>query len=520
MDVRHVVIVGAGPAGLFAARMVRLLLPAAAVEVFERAGPDEVSGFGVTLSARTLGGIAEADPDTHRRIAAASLPLSGIEIALPSATLRYDGFEVASISRSTLLAILREQAEAVGARVRYRAAVPPGAVPAADVAVFADGAASAHRGARAAGFGTTARAGAARFVWLGTPADLGGRTSFAFVRTPHGPMAAHCYPHADAGGTVVVETDEATWRAAGLAGAETVGATGGATVGATVGEAALVRLGDVFADHLGGAGLVGARSRWGRFTVVANRSWSAGNAVLLGDAAHTAHFTVGSGTKLALEDAMALATALAAHPDRAEAFRAYEEARRGPVTRTQRLAAPSMRWWESYGRRLHLPPEEFGLHFLTRTPAMTYVALRRRCPERLAEAAVLFGGRADRHAAEAPFEHGSIRLPHRVVSEAVPRLVEVPCPEDPDWSELDPPLPKVEDGCAVLVRAQEGREWERWHETVRYAGAVRAGTGRPVAVRVPADWRDGPGLDADGDSWQARVHLALLSGRIDLVAAR
>ncbi|WP_242900820.1 FAD-dependent monooxygenase [Actinomadura terrae] len=511
VDVKHVVIVGAGPAGLFAARMVRLLLPDAAVEVCERAGPDEVTGFGVTLSARTLGGIAEADPDTHRRIAAASLPLSGIEIALPAATLRYDGFEVASISRSTLLAILREQAEAVGARVRYRSAVPPGAVPDADVVVFADGAASAHRNARAAAFGTVTRTGAARFVWLGTPADLGGRTSFAFVRTPHGPMAAHCYPHADAGGTVVVETDETTWRAAGFAGSDTIG-------GAAIGEDALARLGDVFAEHLGGAGLIGARGRWGRFTVVTNRSWSAGNAVLLGDAAHTAHFTVGSGTKLALEDAMALASALAAHPERAAAFRAYEEARRGPVTRTQRLAAPSMRWWESFGRRLDLPPEEFGLHFLTRTPAMTYAALRRRCPERLAEAAVSFGGDADRHAVDTPFEHGSIRLPHRVVSEGVVRFAEVPCPEDPDWSELDAPLPKVEDGRVVLVQAA-GPEWERWHETVRYAGMVRAGTGRPVAVRVPADWRDGPGLDADDDSWSARVHLALLSGRIDLIAA-
>jgi anthraniloyl-CoA monooxygenase len=541
-DLKRVAIVGAGPAGLFLARMVGLLLPDAGVEVFERGGPQEVSGFGVTLSVRTLGGIAQADPDTHRRIAAASLELSGIEIVLPETTLRYDGFEVASISRHTLLSILREQAEAVGARVRYHHPVPSDAVPTADVVAFADGAGSAHRAAGAAAFGTTTHVGKARFVWLGTSACFGGRTSFAFARTPYGPMAAHCYPHADSGGTVVVETDEATWRAAGFAG----------TGSDEVGDDALGLLSEVFAGHLGGRRLVGSRSRWGRFAVVTNRRWSAGNAVLLGDAAHTAHFTVGSGTKLALEDAIALASALRAHRGHADAFHAYEEARRGPVERTQRLAAPSMRWWESYGRRLHLRPEEFGLHFLTRTPAMTHAALRRRCPDRLAEAAAAFrrhaaadGPGLARHAVETPLRLGSTTLPRRLVSlssgrdaplpgvhELVreagtallrprngegPSFVEVRCPETAEWSELDIALPELDAGCGVVVRAA-GPEWERWHETVRYASAVRAETGSPVAVCVPAGWREGPGLDDEADSWSARIQLALLSGRIDLVA--
>ncbi|MEV5573159.1 FAD-dependent monooxygenase [Spirillospora sp. NPDC052269] len=512
---RRVAIVGAGPAGLFAARMAGLLLPGAEVEVHERGGPGEASGFGVTLSARTLGGIAEADPDTHRRIVAASRPLSGIEIALPGTTLRYDGFEVASISRHTLLAILREQAEAAGARVRYRRAVPPDAPPRADVVVLADGAASAHRAARADGFGTTTLTGAARFVWLGTAAPFEDRTSFAFVRTPHGPMAAHCYPHADAGGTVVAEMDEATWRAAGFA----EGADG------PLGDDELGMLSEVFAEHLGGRKLVGDRARWSRFTVVTNRRWSDGDTVLLGDAAHTAHFTVGSGTKLALEDAIALASALRAHPGRAEAFDAYERARRGPVERTQRLAAPSMRWWETFGRRLDLPPEEFGLHFLTRTPAMTYGALRRRCPDRLAEAETAFRRRAGdlhpdhaRHAVDTPLRLGPSTLPNRLLSLPATglRLLELRCPDDPDWSENDV-VPSFPEADAIVV-GTDGPSWEGWHETVRYASAIRAESGRPVAVRVPADWRDGPGLEADADSWSARIHLALLAGRIDLVA--
>ncbi|MFC5183319.1 FAD-dependent monooxygenase [Actinomadura harenae] len=511
---------GAGPAGLLTARMVGLLLPGAEVEVYERGEPGEASGFGVTLSARTLGGIAGADPDTHRRIVGASLPLSGIDIALPGRTLRYDGFEVASISRHTLLTILREQAEAVGARIRYRRAVPPETLSDADVVALADGAASAHRTARAAGFGTTTLTGAARFVWLGTDAPFEPRTSFAFVRTPYGPMAAHCYPHADAGATVVVETDEATWRAAGF----------GGNASGPLGDDRLGMLSEVFAEHLGGRKLVGDRNRWSRFTVVTNRRWSVGNTVLLGDAAHTAHFTVGSGTKLALEDAIALATALSGHRDRAEAFDAYERARRGPVERTQRLAAPSMRWWEGFGRRLDLPAEEFGLHFLTRTPAMTLAALRRRCPDRLAEAEAAFrrragDGRPDaaRHAVDTPFRLGPAALPNRLLSLPAPglRLREPECPDDPDWSEddiLSVPNAGVGADADVIVVGAGAPPWECWHETLRYASALRAESGTPVAVRVPADWRDGPGLDADEDSWSARIHLALLAGRIDLVA--
>ncbi|WP_170026520.1 FAD-dependent monooxygenase [Actinomadura oligospora] len=531
-DVRRVAIVGAGPAGLFAARMAGLLLPGAEVEVHERGAPGEASGFGVTLSARTLGGIGEADPDTHRRIVAASRPLSGIEIVLPGARLRYDGFEVASISRHTLLAILREQAEAVGARIRYGDAVAPDALPDADVVVLADGASSACRAVRADGFGTTTLTGTARFVWLGTDAPFGDRTSFAFVRTPHGPMAAHCYPHADAGGTVVAEMDEATWRAAGFG--DTGGDAGEGGASGPLGDDALGRLSEVFAEHLNGRKLVGDRARWSRFTVVTNRRWSDGNTVLLGDAAHTAHFTVGSGTKLALEDAIALASALAAHPDRTEAFAAYERARRGPVERTQRLAFPSMRWWESFGRRLDLPPEEFGLHFLTRTAAMTHAALRRRCPDRLAEAEAAYRRAAGddrpgdarpghaRHAVDTPLRLGSTTLPDRVVPLPAtgPRLHELWCPEDPDWSENDVPasLPDADaDADGILVRTQ-GPAWERWHETVRYAAAIRAAHRLPVAVQVPADWREGPGLDADEDTWSARIHLALLAGRIDLIA--
>lgn len=377
----------------------------------------------------------------------------------------------------------------------------------------------------------------------------------AFVRTRYGPMAAHCYPYGEGQSTVVVETDDATWRRAGLA------------TSSPIGTDALDLLGEVFADTLGGHPLVSNASRWGTFTVVRNERWSHANTVLVGDAAHTAHFTVGSGTKMALEDGIGLAAALCGYDDRATAFAAYERDRRGEVERTQRWAGPSMRWWETFGRRLHLPPAQFGLHFLTRTPAVGYLGLRRRCPDRVdeAEAAYLRAAGADpgpapTNAVAAPLWVGPSRLANRLVT--VMRDGGPPLhsgligirPADRSWSDGGPYLSFVElwgsdpdtagdelvqrahwwrgrGAAGVLVRVP-GDAWSRWHETLEYAGRIRTEAGLPVAVCVPEDWayrRPGEGStggaggdqrgDLDRDDWPARIHLALISGRVDLVAA-
>lgn len=536
----RVTIVGAGPAGLFLARTLRLRSPDTVVDVYDRLGAAGESGFGVSLSDRTLRAVAEHDPQTHQHIAAASVAQRGITVRLASRAVTYPGFEVSTISRRALQSVLRQQAAAAGAHLHFGHELQPGEAS-ADVVAVADGATSTHRDALRHEFGTRARTGAARFIWLGTTAEIGDTAVMAFERTSVGPMAAHMYAYGGGMSTVVVEMDDDTWRRAGLDRA--VGP------GGTIDGKALAYLAGVFAVPLKGCPLISAASRWRRFTVVENLRWSHGDTVLLGDAAHTAHFTVGSGTKLALEDALALGVALSTHDRPADAFAAYERQRRPAVARTQRWAAPSMRWWETYGARLHLPVEQFGLNFLTRTPAMTYLALRRRCPQRLEEAETAFRRAAGPeqptgtgNAVTTELRIAGLRIPGRLAVPAAPgpvprtgtmrpgpgglvlegdrstplRFATLYC-----GSTLDVLLARarvqLRHGVRLfLVLADLGRSgW--WERTLHDAELIRMQTGTPVAVAVPSGWEYDLVRDVSADPWPYRIHLALVAGRIDLV---
>jgi anthraniloyl-CoA monooxygenase len=540
----------------------------------------------VALSDRTLRGLAVHDPRTHRRIIEASAVLSGVEVRLSDARLRYDGFGFSAISRHTLLTILRDQAEEVGARLNFRHEASADEFD-VDIIAFADGATSGHRTARRETFGTSVRTGSAHYVWLGTSAGFGDVAAMAFVRTEYGPMAAHFYPYGAGMSTVVVETDDAAWRNAGLD--SSVLASG------EIDGDALNLLTEIFADHLGGRRLVSNKSRWGTFNVVRNERWSHGNVVLLGDAAHTAHFTVASGTTMALEDAIALAAALCTYDDHATAFAAYEHQRRGPVARIQGLAEPSMSWWETYGRRMHLPPAQFGLHFITRTVAVSYLGLRRRCGGRIDDAEAAYRREAGvdprtppQNAIAAPLRLGEVRLLNRLVTvlpgpaagavqpiqsglvllredAPVPRpgpadvavptgrvlgrfrpagwpaparaagtgstgngallFVELACPDGPEWTEAADDLVgragllRERGAAGVLLRAATFAGASRWDETLRHASRIRTEVGMAVVVCVPADWALDLTWDADVDSWPIRIHMALISGRVDLIAA-
>ncbi|MER5337031.1 FAD-dependent monooxygenase [Micromonospora sp. NPDC002717] len=575
--VTRLAIIGAGPAGLFLARLIGRTLPGVTVDVYERNRREDVAGFGVALSDRTMRELATWDPEVAERLGRVVRPLSGIELRLPGERLRYDGFPIATVSRDTMLALLSEAARRVGARLHYGHDARADQFD-ADVTVLANGARSAQRTARAADFGTTVRTGAARYIWLGSAADIGDAATMFFVPTEYGPMAAHAYSCGDGLSTVVVELDEVTWRRAGL----DVRCRPGGVPGEISGDG-LALLDDVFADHLG-APLVSNRSRWSRFDVVTNQRWSDGNLVLVGDAAHTAHFSVASGTTMALADAAALAAALR-EQDIADAFAAYERARRGRVTRVQRLAGPSMRWWENYGRRLHLPPAQFGMHFITRSTAISYLGLRRRCPARVDEAEAAYRRAAGvdpdgpaRNAVAEPLTRGALRLPHRLVSlggpasggttgptlgagdgiDPRPRPVAELHPLPPGsvpaadgWTvgtegrllvrgrhalrivALAPPDPTasapVDGDGLVAVAALRGRGVDGvlllpdfgvpgwWDRTVEFGGRIRAEAGMVVVGCVPMDWSIDLCRDPSVDAWPTRIHLALVSARLDLV---
>ncbi|WP_431990651.1 FAD-dependent monooxygenase [Streptomyces albogriseolus] len=418
-------VVGGGPAGLFLARLLKLRAPRSSVTVHERNAPDATFGFGVVFSDRTMAAFERADPQTCRRLREASVHWTDMELRHQARRIRYGGYGFTAISRRTLLRILQEQAAAVGAELRFHHEVPlADSLSDADVIAVADGANSATRRAYADDFGTTVDASGPQYIWFGTPARFD-QVTFPFVETRFGPFAAHAYPYENGTSTFIVETDTATWRAAGMD-----VSTGEAQAPGVSDTHSKKLLEEIFKEHLDGHPLLVNNSKWARFRVVRNRTWSHRNMVLLGDTAHTAHFSVGSGTKMAMEDAIALAEALDTEETATGAFRAYETERRPAVLRTQDWAAPSMRWWATFAQRMHREPEQFGFHFLTRTGAISYAGLKRRHAARIDEVESWFARQAapdglplpegPRSAVSLPLALGGTVLANRVATVAAP----------------------------------------------------------------------------------------------------
>jgi 2-polyprenyl-6-methoxyphenol hydroxylase-like FAD-dependent oxidoreductase len=407
----RVAIVGGGPGGLFLARLLRLHDSRATVTVYERNSADATFGFGVVFSERTLSGFREADGDTFERISRASRRWSHMELRYRGTMRRYGGFGFSAIARTTLLSILQQGAAAVGADLHFDREVALVDVADADIVVAGDGVNSAIRAELADALGFSERLGSAKYAWFGTTAPFEVVT-FPFVETEHGVFAAHAYPYDETTATFVAEVDEATWRRAGMDRSTERAAEPGVSD-----LESKAYLETAFAEHLGGEPLLVNNSKWASFRVVDNARWHHRNVVLLGDAAHTAHFSVGSGTKMAMEDAIALARAIGGHHDIAAAFTAYERERRPAVARTQRWAEPSQRWWESFGRRRPTDPDRFAFHFITRTGAMTYSGLRHRDASAVIAAERAFRcGDGEGHALATPLDLGGVHVSNRLLA--------------------------------------------------------------------------------------------------------
>ncbi|GAA5176178.1 hypothetical protein GCM10023321_83890 [Pseudonocardia eucalypti] len=357
MKVRKAAVVGGGPGGLYAARLMRLADPGLEVVVHEQGLPETTFGFGVALGARTQRNLEAADPDSLRDILAASYP-HDMSMRVGDRVARVPGGRLVAIARTELLAVLGRHAEKAGVELRHGERVDPADLD-ADVVVVADGVSSATRTGGADAFGASVEVGRGLFLWAGTDFALD-EAMFAPATTEHGTFVAHAYPYAPDRSTFLVEADEGTWRRAGF------DRTTDETPSDASDETALAYLSDAFAQRLRGHRLIGNRTRWQRFRTVTCARWSDGNRVLLGDAAHTAHYSVGSGTKLAMEDAIALCEALAAAPDRDAAFAGYQRRRKPEVARMQALARRSQRWWDSFPARTHLPVEQLTVAYMSR----------------------------------------------------------------------------------------------------------------------------------------------------------
>jgi len=362
----NITCLGGGPGGLFFASLVKHADPRHDVTVLERNRADDTFGFGVVFSDATEEALAKADPLITEAMGRHAHRWDDIEIHYRGETLVSTGHGFSGLSRRTLLTLLHERCRDAGVRLCFGHEVhDPERRREADLVVAADGVNSVVRERYRDVFMPQVDERPNRFVWLGTTRPFPAFT-FYFKSDAHGLWRVHAYQYEPGASTFIVEATEATWRAAGLERAD---------------EAATIRFCEsLFADELQGHPLISNRSVWRRFPTVRNARWHHENVVLLGDAAHTAHFSVGSGTKLAMEDAIALVAALGEHAHVPDALAAYEAARRPAVESLQRAAQVSLQWFEDTERYMTLEPIQFAFTLLTRSLRVTHENLKLRDP--------------------------------------------------------------------------------------------------------------------------------------------
>ncbi|MFG2926340.1 bifunctional salicylyl-CoA 5-hydroxylase/oxidoreductase [Streptomyces sp. NPDC048305] len=369
-----IAIVGGGPGGLYFAALMKQIDPAHQVTVWERNAADDTFGFGVVFSDETLSGIDNADEAVHNAMESRFARWTDIDIEFGGHRYTVGGQGFAAMSRKELLRILQRRVADLGVTVHYRSQAPDVEELRAghDLVIAADGLNSAVRTAYADVFRPSLDRRHNKYIWLGT--DLVFEAFQFFVKqTEWGTMQIHGYPYSDQGSTFIVEMHEDVWRRAGFDRTEDQVFPPGASD-----EYAVDRVADIFGEELRGHRVLTNNSKWLNFTTVRNEQWHHGNVVLLGDAAHTAHFSIGSGTKLAMEDALGLAACLHEHPTVAQALEAYQTERKPVVESTQRAAQASLEWFENIGMYAAQEPAQFAFNLLTRSRRITFDNLRER----------------------------------------------------------------------------------------------------------------------------------------------
>ena len=349
--------IGGGPAGLFFGILMKKADSRHEVKVWERNARDDTFGWGVVFSDLTQENVGRADPETYAAITSRFATWDCIDVHLNGERTRSAGHGFCGLSRKHLLQILERRAAELGVETEFNHEITDvEAHRDCDLLVGADGLHSLVRNSHVDGFGPDLKVHDNRYIWFGTRQQLEAFT-FIFEENEHGLFQVHAYQFEPETSTFIVECNDSTFRRAGLE-------------EKTEAES-IAYCEKLFGHYLGGHSLLGNRSRWIQFTTVKNRRWHHENMVLLGDAAHTAHFSIGSGTKLAMEDAIELATAFREHGDRDTALLAYQAAREENVGRIQKAAAQSLDWFERVPMRMNLPIEQFTFNLMTRTRRVT-----------------------------------------------------------------------------------------------------------------------------------------------------
>ena len=373
----RIAVVGGGPGGLYFSSLIKQIDPDADITVWERNAPDDTFGFGVVFSDQTLSGIRASDQSVFEDMGESFAYWDDVDIDIDGNRFTVGGNGFAAMSRKELLHVLQRRASQHGVPVHYRTEAPPVEELMADydLVIACDGINSPIREKFASDFGTTIDPRTCKYIWLGT--DLVFEAFEFFIRsTPYGVMQIHAYPMDSHGSTFIVEMHEDVWQAAGFDAVDADSLPPGVSD-----EAAIEKIREIFADIIGDHSLIANNSKWVTFRTIRNKTLVHENLVLLGDAAHTAHFSIGSGTKLAMEDALALAACLREQPTPEAALKAYDEERTPVIKSTQRSAQASLEWFEELAQYATQDPEQFAFNLMTRSRRITYGNLQERDPE-------------------------------------------------------------------------------------------------------------------------------------------
>ena len=400
----RIAVIGGGPGGLYFSALAQQLGDRQHdITVWERNAADDTFGFGVVFSDETLGGIEHADPVVYAAMEREFAVWDDIDVHFKGEVVTSGGHGFAAMSRRRLLEILQARCAALDVTVHFCAEAPAVEQLAAsyDLVIAADGLNSAVRARYADTFRPSLDVRDCRYMWLGTD-KVFEAFKFYVAQTPYGVMQIHGYPFDATGSTFIVEMTSAVWEAAGFGEyANRAWAPGESD------QQSIDKIRALFADVLDGHGVMANNSRWISFTTVRNEHWVHDNVVLLGDAAHTAHFSIGSGTKLAMEDALTLAACLHEEDTVLAALAAYEEERKAVVLSTQRAAQASLEWFENLGQYVHQEPTQFAFNIMTRSRRVTYDNLRVRDPEFVARCEAWYAA----HVSESSVEPGRAETP-------------------------------------------------------------------------------------------------------------
>jgi anthraniloyl-CoA monooxygenase len=365
---KRITIIGGGPAGLYFAILMKKADARHQIRIYERNGPDDTFGWGVVFSGKTLANLRAADAESHAEITQEFEAWDNVDVIHRDEKISIHGNSFSGIARLRLLKILQRRAEELGVEIHFRTEIQDlePLRTACDLFIGGDGVNSTVRLRYADRFKPNLDVREHRYIWYGTNQLFHGLT-LTFRENEAGTFAAHSYKFNKTTSTFIVECDPRTWERAGFA--------------TMSDEDTREYVGKVFAADLNGNPLLSNNSKWLNFLLVKNTNWFFDNTILLGDALHTAHFSIGSGTKLAMEDSIALAQSFQKTNDVSEALNDFTNTRRPVIEDYQAAAFESMKWFENAAQYTHLSPMELAFSVMTRSGRVTYEDLQKRDPE-------------------------------------------------------------------------------------------------------------------------------------------